>query len=337
MRQELSLLIFKLANFMEIDIPLKREFQKLLKRSRVKKCLHPNKKDCSERIIKAHSIQNNKILSKISEEGKVMMIYHDNSSFNENLEPIGKGKANTFFGFCSKHDTNLFSEIENKDYVLGNLKQEFLFAYRALAKEIIAKETLRNLYNLLIKEHSAPVSEILEETEVSLKDLDYEKSVLDKCLENSNFENIETKVIIWDKEYMFAISSIFDLILDLKNNQVNNLSDLSKHPKPIFLTIFPQMGKTYVLISYLKENSKDFKFLKEQILDVPEDEQKRLISWIICLYCENFAISPKIWREFDPLAKKRFIWLFHYSKEKVITLEEGQGILIPFNLFYDLS
>ena len=43
------------------------------KKSRIKECIHPDKAHCSERIIGAHSIQNNKILSKISDNGHVYM------------------------------------------------------------------------------------------------------------------------------------------------------------------------------------------------------------------------------------------------------------------------
>ena len=48
-------------------------YKSLRKEARFKECIHPNRSECSEKIISAHSIQNNKILAKISDNGKVFM------------------------------------------------------------------------------------------------------------------------------------------------------------------------------------------------------------------------------------------------------------------------
>lgn len=43
------------------------KYSKSLSRdARIKQCLHSRKEECSEKIIKAHAIQNNRILNKIS-------------------------------------------------------------------------------------------------------------------------------------------------------------------------------------------------------------------------------------------------------------------------------
>ena len=48
-------------------------YKQLRKSAQFKECLYPDHSRCSEKIIKAHSIQNNTILSKISDNGKVYM------------------------------------------------------------------------------------------------------------------------------------------------------------------------------------------------------------------------------------------------------------------------
>lgn len=50
-----------------------RNYKEMRKASRIKECIYPDHSSCSERIINAHSIQNNKILAKISDNGKVYM------------------------------------------------------------------------------------------------------------------------------------------------------------------------------------------------------------------------------------------------------------------------
>ena len=59
--------------------------------------------------------------------------------FTKDFEKIGISSASTFFGFCNHHDTVIFSEIENKDYI-GNHEQNFLYAYRACALEYVKKK-----------------------------------------------------------------------------------------------------------------------------------------------------------------------------------------------------
>ena len=54
------------------------------KAAHFKECIHPDKSTCSKTIISAHTIQNNKILSKISDNRKVlvMSIFLKSSSSN---------------------------------------------------------------------------------------------------------------------------------------------------------------------------------------------------------------------------------------------------------------
>lgn len=50
-----------------------QSYKKIMKQSHIKQCLYPDHTKCSEKIIGAHSIQNNKILKKIAENGQVYM------------------------------------------------------------------------------------------------------------------------------------------------------------------------------------------------------------------------------------------------------------------------
>ena len=103
-------------NQKEIQIKFNQEVSRLYRDCRFKKCVFPDKTNCSEQVIKAHSIQRNKILNRIAENGMLVSADVQNTLFTKEFEKIGISSASTFFGFCSFHDTNLFSEIENKEY-----------------------------------------------------------------------------------------------------------------------------------------------------------------------------------------------------------------------------
>ena len=52
---------------------ISKGFNKMKRDSSLKECFHEDE-NCSNKIIKAHAIQNNRILNEISENGEVLMI-----------------------------------------------------------------------------------------------------------------------------------------------------------------------------------------------------------------------------------------------------------------------
>ena len=93
--------------------------------ARIKQCLHPNKDECDGKIIKAHAIQNNRILNKISDNGIVITMDGVSNLIFQSSDKKGRKIATTFTGFCSYHDKTLFQDVEDKDFV-GTKKQIFL-------------------------------------------------------------------------------------------------------------------------------------------------------------------------------------------------------------------
>lgn len=79
---------------------------------------------------------------------------------------------------------------------------------------------------------------------------------------------------------------------------------------PLFLTVFPQNGKTYIILSYFARNKRRYKFLSEQILPKSVDEQKNIISNIIISYAENTAFSPILWRQFNRETQRKIEEMF---------------------------
>ena len=141
-------------NLKEIQIELSKKVSKLYRNCKFKECVFPDQSHCSEKVIKAHSIQKNKILNRIAENGMLISSGIGKTLFTKEFEKIGISSASTFFGFCNYHDTIIFSEIENKDYV-GNIEQNFLHAYRACALEYVRKKESCCIYEKAIKKYNA--------------------------------------------------------------------------------------------------------------------------------------------------------------------------------------
>ncbi|ASS75197.1 hypothetical protein CIG75_09520 [Tumebacillus algifaecis] len=300
-------------------------YNRIRKKSLWKGCFIEGK-DCSTDIIHAHSIQNNKILSKISENGEVLQFgqtLDDDLDFMITMKKEGRKKATTFTGFCGYHDGKVFSPIENHDYIIGNKEQEFLYAYRALAKEYHSKRSVKkiseNIKGLLEEGEFTKINNIFKEigdpseehkqfmesivaghiwgSEDALDRLESYRIAMNINLNKGRYYKVLTDVIEFDEEYHIAVSSLLNIERDLEGNIVNDLEDFKSHLTPLFFTVFPQSGKTYVLMSYFKVDEHRYAFIKEQILSKDTETQKRIISNLIVKYVENFAASPIRWAQ----------------------------------------
>ncbi|MEG3437525.1 hypothetical protein V0288_10380 [Pannus brasiliensis CCIBt3594] len=277
------------------------------KKSYIKECFCENK-DCNLEIIKSHSIQNNKILSKISSEGNVLSFSNptfmaDSNRFSFLHDQLtGRKKATTFTGFCQYHDNEIFKPVELYDYEPNNIEQEFLFAYRALAKEYHAKR--RQHKSLIVamekeglKKCPTPLREYERGIKVTIKQLEKDRRFFNQLLLNKKFENIKTRIVIFDNEYHLAVSSCFAPERDLHGKLINEFSHLTVDLNYIYLTIFPQNGKTFVLFSYLRKNQRKLSAFIDQIDDdnLSMTEKQKIISNMLAIYCENIVLSPERW------------------------------------------
>ena len=281
-----------------LSADFKRYFSKLKRESRVKECFFAND-ECTS-IIKAHSIQNNRILKVISEEGHVIQLNASSSDEDFLIESkdVGRKIATVSTNFCGFHDSKLFSPIELKEFKKGDKEQEFIYAYRAFSREYHAKREIKNVLENIRKASGVDrfsVDLSLKGNQIALEQLEREKTYLNNALIGERFDVISTQVLELHGEYHIASSSACVIEYDLLGNQLNDLSDLKRDLKHIFLTVFPQNGKTFILFSFYKKYKKHFSFIRKQIMTKSLREQKTIITNLLISHVENLVISPRIW------------------------------------------
>lgn len=290
-------------------------FNKLLESSNPKECF---KKDqyCTKQIIQAHSIQKNRILSNISDDGHVYQFSGSKTFRDFDMAKIGINVASAFSGFCKTHDDKLFKSIDRQDYELDNTEQEFLYAYRALAKEYFTKKKVYKAIDKMYQYHRTnnlkdlknfwprypdfkrKIEENIEDWMWYRKGLKYSLKQMDKLkhswnynLDSENYNYIVTDSIIFNRDYKISASSWFFMTEDFEGNIVNNLKP-TFYPKvdlkPTYLTIFPQNNQTEILFSYHRRHRHYFNFFREQVSNQQIDLQKSRISKLIIHYVENF-------------------------------------------------
>ncbi|AFY38569.1 hypothetical protein Lepto7376_2279 [[Leptolyngbya] sp. PCC 7376] len=287
-------------------------WSQIKKQSHVKECFCKDK-TCNSQIISAHSIQNNRILNKISHHGEVMCVkLGDGKAF---MQKVGRKKATTFTGFCHKHDGEIFKPIESQYYLANNKEQNFLFAYRALAKEWHAKKFSVNAYQNGIKELKRIHGEKPEHLQVMLygarcavNQMESDRKIFNHALKTKNYDLIYSRLYTFHEEYHIAVSSTFNLI-EILCKEEPSLGD----KKYIYFTIFPQNGKTYILFSCLKKYRKHFSKLMNEPKNLSIEQRKIFLSNIIAIHIENFVISPLSYARLTEDEKQSFKELYMYT------------------------
>lgn len=205
----------------------------------IKQCIHPDHSKCSQKIIKAHSIQNNKILRNISEEGMLYMPLQKRKGNASKRNLYGRKEATVFTGFCGHHDKTVFQAVEDNHFDKSQ-QHIFLHAYR--------------------------------------------------CFAASGFECMET---------------------DLYKNEMQSLVNLKEKLKHTFFSVFPENGKSYVIISWLKTNADFFRNYKKQLDNLDLNQRKNYINNLVPMVSENIVINPKKWDNLREDQRKAFIELFY--------------------------
>ena len=161
-------------------------YKLIRKESRIKQCLHPNNEECSEKIIGAHSIQNNKILKRISSNGMVVMPCPKPDNPFAPMTSYGRKEATVFTGFCGYHDKTLFQPIEDRDFEKTE-EQVFLYTYRCFALEYHKKQEVKKMEQIIFAKRPSLVNmpdaeDPFKGNKMAIEDFIEDKKIFDKAI-----------------------------------------------------------------------------------------------------------------------------------------------------------
>ncbi|WP_158696543.1 YecA family protein [Staphylococcus agnetis] len=304
----------------EKDIPKEREIideiRAIYKDSKIKECFHPQKEMCGNKIIKAHAIQNNKVLIKLSEKGQVIMTHYRPDKLFEYAHLYGRKQATTFSGFCNYHDQEVFKEIEVKKFS-GETKQLFLYTYRAFVAEYYKKISDKN-FSGNFSNKSNIISQLKKGQDMAIYDFSRKKLEFNKAIKSEKYDCLINTVWEFNFEINFAGSGYQAPIFDLEGNELQNLlkEDLMGH---IYYNVFPEEGKSFAIISWLKSDNFKLRNLKLQLDSLTEIQRQNYISNLLINNTDNLVINPKSWNKL-PEFQKEFFGMY-----ESISLFESEG------------
>lgn len=279
--------------------------------------LFPN--ECSKNIINAHTISKSGSLSEISENSHVMGTKPSLAGLIRNqgqltLEKVGINKASTFTGFCSIHDKNIFSPIEDELITLND-KQLFLLAYRGMCRELFHKELSTETANLMreadrgqnkkFQNFVQNQANLFEKgVDLALRDLRYMKAKMDSILINENYKNLSHCIFELSETPKILVSAMIAPEMDFNGNEIQQIGIQEEVYSYIFFNCISYDGRGCFVFSWLVEHDLNCgKFIKS-LLELNNDQISDALVRFCYSFSENTWASPSWWDSLTIPAQK---------------------------------
>ncbi len=290
---------------------IEKDFKKIVTENRPKKCLGADFLPLikCDKLINAHSIQNNGVLDFIAKGSQTILHRRIESDKNRQseliyFEKIGRNAATTFGnGMCGNHDKALFECIEDQDLDIKNKKQLITFAIRSLLKETYTKEHITGISNTVFNGNNMnplfigykQANKVLIGTQKSLRKI--------YVHEKRKYKDFKSKVFIFNAAYKIACSSLVSIWFGFNGEKISSQGLNYKKQPLLYVNIFPSKGKTYILLSFLKEDESSFREFFKYLKSLDTNSLECALSAVIICYCQNMVISDAILEDKDLVEK----------------------------------
>jgi hypothetical protein len=327
---------------------LKNEFSKSFKEAaRIKECFHHKKDECAGIIKHSHSIQKNGRLSVL--EGEIngnMCLYtftsgtQSKNTMLDDLIPIGKKEASTFFGFCDYHDSKLFSIIENQSFIDSD-EHCFLHSYRSFAHSYHRKKEEIRGWNNDGTEYNDYLKQIYGQELLEYKREGYKivwdvyeekKKILDYAIENKNFSEFEFLTYTKEGVIPIAVSSVMCPRLSYKGRLMNNADNSDLQISQPIITFLPDKDQTLVILMAFK-NDKESVNLLDELNELNDFKLEKAITSLVIANCENTFMSPLFWKSLGKKGQRKL--LDEFINSTFSTKNDKNFFHSRFNFFDD--
>ena len=295
-----------------------------LRKGFAKICLREDTGECGEKIIRAHSLQK-RVFKDHAKNGHVYQFepFTGSHDADKNLwpDPIGINEATTFLGFCERHDSQIFSPIENLPFQ-NTPEQIFLHHYRAFAQMYYDKgykfKIIENVLNDLAKKFSASelksIAQKVYLNQYDANELKTRKLYFDKQLQNKDWSEVEGYAFVGENMPDILTANFF---APRKNfhGQIFQDTKLLAPLKWISFTVTAVDDRAVFLLcgnrgcSVLREFTASFREMPLQTLAI--------VTYVFCTF-ENFIMLPKWWESLSNDTQRKFVNAFqgrYYRRE----------------------
>lgn len=289
-------------------------------------CLHPNASAdaCSEKIIRAHTVQRRGGLAAIAEEGHVISpklgfedIFKNDGQIVPRLH--GVRDASTFMGFCGTHDDALFAPIEKEAFVL-NSEAAFLLSFRAICYELYTKnaslravEIQRELDKGRPFEIQCAIQQHLhfyrEGIKRGLRDLETWKSQYDRAYVRGDFGHFSFHGVVLAEALPLVACGAFhpEFSFDGNRLQIITRGDVFEH---VCFNLTVVDGKSVAVFGWTGAPNGPSELFCNSFKSLPKEVVANAIFHLACEQLENTYFRPSWWNSQTDAAREHLIQRF---------------------------
>lgn len=278
----------------EIRSKIHKEHQKV---RGIKYCCAPvdYSQECSDKIVKAHSISKCLGLNEIKNaDGQVMSIkLNDNTyTFEESGGIISVieqhiNSASTGNFFCSEHDKKFFSSIEDQEFQL-NFKSCFLLAYRSTCMEYFKRR-----------------NDFLVDS-VKVRDIEVLKEKMDKIFIEKKYELMDHYVFEVEDARLLT-SMAYTPVVNFKGVTIQKEFDHNSVLKPVIVNVVKQKDREYIIFSFLQEDRPFFNNFIDGLLIPNKNKQAIMLTNYMFKIFENLHWCELWWNSLLERRRKELL------------------------------
>jgi hypothetical protein len=275
-------------------------------------CSHPNAdtSTCSDRIIRAHTVQRNGGLSHIAEDGHVLSVRAGSQEMFKNhgvITPtsVGIRSATTFNGFCQTHDAAMFRPFEVEHRVLTR-ENCFLLSFRALAYELYTKRisfkslsAQKNLDRGESFEKQVAIQQYLHAyshgLERGLRDLTAWKEEYDRTYVTGDYSRYSFYAVAFSETIPIVACGAFHPEIDFDERELQIISRGDAAFDHLTFSLFPLEGLSVAVFGWTATGSDAARQFIESFKRIENCQKANAAVHLAFEQLENTCLRPSWW------------------------------------------
>lgn len=302
---------------------------------------------CDGNVIKAHTVSRGPNLNKIAKDGHVLHYVASIQDMNKNggklsVKKIGIKDASVFRGFCSQHDRDLFSCIENEPFV-GRPDQCLAVAYRTMSRELYGKdagahlrETLRGADKGLNSLEQAMIQNMLNVidtgNEAARRELKATHDALTTALVDVRLDTLSSVVFEFAAPLPFMFAGAWSPFTDFHGGELQK-GYADELLEQIFVSSFAGDSGAMICVSWRNIDEAPGHVIAEQLMALPDDQLASACLQFVMKHVENVFFNPE-W--FQALNDKQREQLNQLAADGVDTMGSAPSMRVDLDIDFQL-
>lgn len=230
------------------------------------------------------------------------------------MRKIGIGDASVFHGFCSKHDRELFSCIENEAFT-ARPDQCLSVAYRTISRELYGKDAAAHLRETLREADrgSKPfeqfmLQQMLDEidtgNEAARRELKATHDALTKALVKAQFDTLSSVIFEFVAPLPFMFAGAWSPFTDVYGQklQAGYMDELLEQ---IFVSTFAGDTNAMICVSWRNIDGAPGRVIADQLMALPDGQIASALLQFVMKHVENVFFNPDWFQTLSDNHKER--------------------------------